>query len=125
MKFNYAIKRMWSGFLIFLGSWLSPLSPWNDLFTNIPLAYLFALPFSMISESLFLPMAILGYWISNVLGFLLMHLGYIQMQDKNFSLSEHWKKYILVTTVYTFVIALLIYFEILPTMNELISFFTN
>jgi len=119
MKF----KKILNGFLIFIGFWLSPLSPWNDLFTNIPLAYIFALPFSLINESLFLPMAILGYWISNILGFLLMHLGYVQLKDNKYSFKENWKKYVLATSVYTLLIALLIYFEILPSLQDMIELF--
>ena len=41
--------------LVTAGFILSPLSWWNDLLVNIPLAYLFSLPFSILDESLFLP----------------------------------------------------------------------
>ncbi len=61
--------------LISVGFILSPLSWWNDLVVNVPLAYLFSLPFSLVSELLFLPSFVLGYWITNLLGFLLLHWG--------------------------------------------------
>jgi hypothetical protein len=54
---------------------LSPLSWWNDAVVNVPLAYLFSLPFSLVSNTLFLPSFLLGYWLSNLLGFLMMHWG--------------------------------------------------
>ena len=49
------LKKLWSATLIFLGFWLSPLSPWNDLFTNIPIAYVFAFVFSFGVDALFIP----------------------------------------------------------------------
>ncbi len=61
--------------LVTIGFILSPLTWWNDLVINIPLAYLFSLPFSIIHEALFLPTFVIGYWLTNLLGFLLMHWG--------------------------------------------------
>ena len=61
--------------LVTTGFILSPLSWWNDLVINVPLAYLFSLPFSLINEQLFLPAFILGYWLTNLLGFLMLHWG--------------------------------------------------
>ena len=65
-----------------IGFILSPLSWWNDLLVNIPLAYVFAFPFGFISEKLFLPMIILGYWITNIVGFMLMHHGVSDLLSK-------------------------------------------
>ena len=61
--------------LVSVGFILSPLSWWNDIIVNVPLAYLFSLPFSLISEQLFLPSFVLGYWLTNLLGFLMLHWG--------------------------------------------------
>ena len=61
--------------LVTAGFILSPLSWWNDLVVNVPLGYIFALPFSLIHEQLFLPAFIFGYWLTNLLGFLLLHWG--------------------------------------------------
>lgn len=63
------------GAIATFGYILSPLSFWNDLFVNVPLAFIFAWPFSLLHKSFFVPMFILGYWITNVLGFLCMHYG--------------------------------------------------
>jgi hypothetical protein len=63
------------GLMITAGYILSPLSWWNDLFVNIPIAYIFALPFGFIHQKLFIPMLILGYWITNIAGFMMMHYG--------------------------------------------------
>ncbi|MFA7286166.1 MAG: hypothetical protein WC052_00690 [Patescibacteria group bacterium] len=68
-------QKIRGGILTTIGYILSPLSWWNDLLINIPLAYAFAFPFGLISRDLFLPMMVLGYWITNVVGFILMHHG--------------------------------------------------
>jgi len=112
------LKRIWSGFLIFLGFWLSPLSPWNDLFTNIPLAYVFAFIVSFGFDALFLPSFIAGYWLSNILGFILMHYGYVHITKSGYSFKKHYKSYVLATTLYTLLIVVLIQFNILPSAQE-------
>ena len=61
--------------LVTTGFILSPLSWWNDLVVNVPLGYIFALPFSLINEQFFLPAFIFGYLLTNLLGFLLLHWG--------------------------------------------------
>jgi len=63
--------------LFIIGYMLSPLSWWNDIFVNIPLAYVFALPFGFISRNLFLPAMVVGYWITNIIGLALMHHGVV------------------------------------------------
>ena len=61
--------------LVTIGFILSPLSWWNDAVINVPLAYLFSLPFTFFFEPMFLPSFLTGYWLSNLLGFLMMHWG--------------------------------------------------
>lgn len=68
-------RRLLNIMLVTTGFILSPLTWWNDLVVNIPLAYLFSLPFSIFDETLFLPSFVFGYWLTNLLGFLLMHWG--------------------------------------------------
>lgn len=68
-------KRLFNVLLVTTGFILSPLTWWNDLVVNIPLAYVFSIPFSLLHESLFLPSFVIGYWLTNLLGFLLMHWG--------------------------------------------------
>ncbi len=67
--------KLRGGFLVGLGYMLSPLSWWNDLFFNLPIAYLFAYCFSWLIPGSFIPLAIAGYWLSNVLGFVFMQWG--------------------------------------------------
>jgi len=59
----------------FVGFMLSPLSWWNDLFVNVPLALAFAWLVSWFSPSVFLASFMLGYWLTNVLGLVLMQTG--------------------------------------------------
>ena len=61
--------------LAVVGFMLSPLSWWNDLFVNVPLALAFAWVVSFFCRPAFEGCLILGYWLTNVLGFVLMHKG--------------------------------------------------
>ena len=63
------------GLLAFVGFMLSPLSWWNDAFVNLPLAIGFGWIVARFHRPAFEPAVILGYWLSNVLGFVLMHKG--------------------------------------------------
>lgn len=58
-----------------VGYLLSPLSWWNDLLVNVPLAYAFATAVGLVSRPLFGPALVVGYWLTNVLGFILLHVG--------------------------------------------------
>jgi hypothetical protein len=68
-------RKTTGGFMAFIGFMLSPLSWWNDLFVNIPLATVFAWLVSAFYKPAFYPSLFLGYWLTNVLGFVLMHKG--------------------------------------------------
>ena len=66
---------------------LSPLSWWNDLFVNVPLALAFAWIVSFFYKPAFEICVIIGYWLSNILGFVLMHKGAQRL------LAEEVRKY--------------------------------
>ena len=113
-------SKIRSGFLVTLGYWLSPLSFWNDLYINIPLAYLFALPFGLISKTYFLPAMIFGYWITNILGFILVHKGATDIVSKGnnrYTKKDLWKD-LLFSILYTLLIVLLVKFGILNLPTE-------
>jgi len=84
------LRRFAGGVLATLGFVLSPLSWWNDLFVNLPLAYAIGVLAGLLHATWFLPGMIAGYWLSNVLGLLLMHLGirYGWRRGKVFSRRE-------------------------------------
>lgn len=69
------VRRLKAGFMFLVGYLLSPLSWWNDPFINLPLAYVFGSLVSLASRSLFLPAMMVGYWLTNLAGILLMALG--------------------------------------------------
>jgi hypothetical protein len=72
-------RKVVGGLLAVLGFMLSPLSWWNDAFVNLPLALAFAwlvsLPAAAWREAVFNLALIVGYWLTNVLGFVLLHQG--------------------------------------------------
>ncbi|HII07027.1 MAG TPA: hypothetical protein HA349_06865 [Methanotrichaceae archaeon] len=100
-------RKIRGGFLASFGYILSPLSCWNDAFVNLPLAYGFGLAFGLISTSLFMPAIIVGYWITNILGFVLMHMGVVDVMAKKgtrYTRKDVLKDFIL-SVAYTAVVA--------------------
>jgi hypothetical protein len=68
-------RKMAGGFMVFVGFMLSPLSWWNDLFVNVPLALAFAWVVSVFYRPAFEVSLVVGYWLTNLLGFMLLHKG--------------------------------------------------
>jgi hypothetical protein len=68
-------RKVTGGVLAFIGFMLSPLSWWNDLFVNVPLALAFAWVVSWFYRPAFAASLVVGYWLTNVVGFILMHKG--------------------------------------------------
>lgn len=89
------------GLLTSIGFILSPLTWWNDLFVNLPLAFGFAyvigglLSFIIpVNTTLFLTLTIIGYFLTNLAGFFLMHKGATQVCGSK-RIKFSWKKNIL------------------------------
>jgi len=98
------------GTIAFIGYILSPLSWWNDIFVNIPIAYAVAWLVSLFTPELFLIAFTTAYVMTNVIGFILMHFG-IEGCIKNtvkFN-KKTMVRYILVSIVYTLIVVALIY----------------
>ena len=100
------MQRLLHGGTAIIGFLLSPLSWWNDLLVNIPLAYAFSWPFSLLSARLFLPTFVMGYWLTNVLGFMLLHHGLSGMLSKEQRSVWNVKHDLLVSLGYTLLILL-------------------
>ena len=98
------------GVLAIIGYLLSPLSWWNDIFINIPLAYAFAFPFGLISKTLFLPMMIIGYWITNVIGFMMLHQGTkkILSKNKNKYTKKELSKDMITSIIYALIVVIFV-----------------
>ena len=93
--------------LVALGFILSPLTWWNDLVVNVPLAYLISIPFSMIDEKYFLPGFIIGYWLTNLVGFLLLHLGGQGLIKNNYP-DPGLKQSLVISLIYSAIIILMV-----------------
>ena len=108
-------KKLRGGLLVGIGYMLSPLSWWNDIFFNLPIALLFGYLVSWAKPNWFLPFTVIGYWLSNVLGIVMMQMGAMDMFIKEE--KRNLKRDLLLglggSTVYTVVVALLVYFHIL------------
>lgn len=108
-------KRLRGGLIFGLGYLLSPLCWWNDLIFNLPVAYGFGYLCSLVSSSWMLPGLIVGYWLSNVVGFLLMQFGVtdtIQSQQPR-NLRRELLTGLASSTIYTLVVVALVHFHIL------------
>jgi len=93
-----------------VGFLLSPLSWWNDLFVNFPLAYGFAWltggflnMFMTVHKWLFVNLFVAGYFMTNLAGFLMIHYSLFGFRKSGtFSL----KKQLAVSMVYTLAVFL-------------------
>ncbi|HEY9875850.1 MAG TPA: hypothetical protein V6D12_20630, partial [Candidatus Obscuribacterales bacterium] len=97
-------KKLRGGFLLVIGYLLSPLCWWNDLFFNLPIAYFFGYVCSWLSPDLLLPCSILGYWLSNIAGILLMQVGAVDVvggQPKERNLKKELMTGLASSTAYT------------------------
>jgi hypothetical protein len=106
-------KKLRGGALMGIGYMLSPLSWWNDIFFNLPIALVFGYGLTWINLDWFLPGTIVGYWLSNVLGIVMMQFGAVDMflaEDK-----RDIKRDLLIglggATLYTLVVSALVYFH--------------
>jgi len=120
-KYKKTLRKSYGGSLIVIGFILSPLSWWNDLIINIPLSYLFALPFAAFNRSFFLPSFITGYWISNILGLILIHNGTKKIITKKESTKDFKKeliKMLIWSTFYTILIVILVLIGIIKFPTE-------
>lgn len=110
------LKKLRGGFLLVIGYLLSPLCWWNDLFFNLPIAYFFGYVCSWFSPNLLLPCSIIGYWVSNIVGILLMQFGTVdifQKQPEERNLKKQLLTGLVSSTIYTIAILALIQLKIL------------
>ncbi|MEG3955822.1 hypothetical protein [Microcoleus sp. herbarium2] len=111
-------KKIRGGLLLAIGYLLSPLCWWNDIFFNLPIAYAFGYIFSWLSPDLLFPCTIVGYWLSNIAGILLMQLGTLDVltdKPKEKNLKKELLTGLVSSTAFTLVIVALIHFNVLET----------
>jgi len=115
-------RKLTGGILAGIGFMLSPLSWWNDLFVNLPLALAFAWVISWFYKPAFEVSVVVGYWLTNVLGFILMHKGaqkMISQQSQPYS-RRALARDIGVSLLYTALIVILLKFKILAPLTDYI-----
>ncbi len=82
---NSSLKRA----TFFLGWLLSPLTSWNDVFVNIPLAYILSIVFIKAFHTDFVITLLLAYWFTNIIGIAMMVAsGQSIIRDKNNTTRE-------------------------------------
>ncbi len=106
MKHN---QKFYGSILGTIGFLLSPLSWWNDLFVNFPIAYAFACALNFIFKGSFLGSFIIFYWLTNVAGFVLLQKGLEKMQKekKKYSVKDFLRD-VLLSMVYTLLILIFV-----------------
>ncbi|HXS67236.1 MAG TPA: hypothetical protein VN761_00235 [Candidatus Polarisedimenticolia bacterium] len=119
-------RKITGGILGFIGFMLSPLSWWNDAVVNLPLALAFAWlvglvyrPVAQTGSAAFDAAVILGYWLTNIAGFILMHKGAQQAfskEEKKSSRRELVKDFA-VSIAYTALIVILIKLGVLKPIQ--------
>ncbi|MGI0487833.1 hypothetical protein ACN4EK_20525 [Pantanalinema rosaneae CENA516] len=111
-------NKLRGGALLTIGFLLSPLSWWNDLIFNLPVAYGFGYLCSRVVSDWLIPGTIVGYWISNILGILLMQAGALDLAQRQ-PTQRNFKKELLTgvvsSTIYTLLIVGLVHFHVLET----------
>jgi hypothetical protein len=113
-------RKIAGGTVAFIGYMLSPLSWWNDMFVNVPLALAFAWVVSLFWPSAFGVSCVVGYWLTNVLGFILMHKGAQQMLKEGTSQYTRRElfKDLATSLLYTLLIVALVKWGVLkPVQN--------
>jgi len=100
------------------GFLLSPLSWWNDLYVNIPIAYGLAWLAGFITDKRYFGVwMIFFYWLSNLAGFLLIHRGIaVALRTDNGEPGLLKRSLLLdvsVSIIYTAILTLLVYTGVL------------
>ncbi|WP_261200236.1 hypothetical protein [Laspinema olomoucense] len=101
-----------------MGYLLSPVCWWNDLVFNLPVAYGFGYFCSLVWPDYLMAGTIVGYWLSNIIGILMMQFGVVDILPKG-SEKRNFKKDLITglisSTAYTVVIIALVQMNILDT----------
>jgi hypothetical protein len=106
-----------------IGFLLSPLSWWNDLFINVPLALAFAWLVSWFHQNAFAPSFVVGYWLTNLLGLILMQWGAYAVagKEQKWYTPRQLRRDLLIAILYTGVILLLVKLRIVAPVPEYFS----
>lgn len=118
------LSRAFHGALAWVGYLLSPLSWWNDAIVNLPLAYAFGAGVEAFYPGHFLGAVVLGYWLTNIVGLVLLHRGVTGALCRNPPCRYTRRmlaKDLAVSLVYTAAVALLAHLGVLVPPRELLG----
>lgn len=113
-------KNIWGSLLAGAGFLLSPLSWWNDIIINIPLAYAAANLLNYFVPGYFSMYMILAYWLTNVLGLVLLHKGgliVLGVESKSYNIRSVVKD-LSVSLLYSLILAILVITGLLKLPTE-------
>lgn len=117
-------KRKINGSILgFVGFMLSPLSWWNDAFVNLPLAVGFGWLIGLVYRPAFDGAVIVGYWLTNVLGFVLLHRGIGKLANAAEPKPYTWRSFVrdmLISLLYTGLLVLLLKLKFLKPFTDYI-----
>ena len=113
------IIRALGGFVLIIGWVLSPMTWWNDWLVNLPFAWFLA-SLSLRSDNKgFEFLFIFYYWLSNILGFLMIYFGWRIFRLKNRITRRELITSFFISLIYSFMIIILIRFKIIGPMFQL------
>jgi len=117
-------RKVHGGMVGFIGFMLSPLSWWNDAFVNLPLAVAFAWMVSLFYRPAFGAAVIAGYWLTNVLGLVLLHKGARNLisreEPRPYSRRDFFRDFA-ISLAYTGLIVLLLRLKILQPITDYLT----
>jgi len=122
-KLRITKRKVSGGTLAFIGYMLSPLSWWNDLFVNWPLALVCAWVVSWFYQPAFTASLIIAYWLTNVLGFVLMQKGgakIISEVDVPYSRKALYRD-LAISLLYTLLIVALVKWGVIGPIQETVQ----
>ncbi len=126
-KLRITKRKVSGGALAFAGYMLSPLSWWNDLFVNWPIALAFAWVVSFFYKPAFTATLILGYWLTNILGFVLMQKGgakIISEEDKPYTRRLLYRD-LAISLLYTAAVVVLVKIGIIAPIQDTVQKIEN
>lgn len=103
-------EKLKNSSLFIVGFLLSPLCWWNDLVFNLPISYGFGKIVGIFNPNWLIPASIVGYWLSNIIGIILMQLGtvnFINESNKEQNLAKNIWMGIGTSTTFTIVAVIL------------------
>ena len=117
------LQKLRALLLLGIGWLLSPLCWWNDLLINLPLAVGIGKLATLLDPGWMLPGVIAGYWLSNVVGIVLMQSGALGLvaSDRPSDRKRELLIGLLTSSLYTVAVVVLVKLGVLQAPLDLIE----